>query len=371
MTNLLKEYSTLLEKNQYTFDPAQKELILHLQQVLNDISHHPRSIKSLYQAIFKKKGTGRERDTNGLYIHGNVGQGKSMLMNLFYQNLSVPTKKLYHFHAFMQMVHQEFHSWQQTHKADTHQDSTEWLADKLAAQYTIICLDELYITEIGDAMIISRLLSLLMEKGLFLVITSNRAPDDLYLDGVAKFNFVEFIRLLKTHTTIYNLAAKQDYRFSKHQDQHAHYFFPLGNEANSFIENWRKELLADKKTAPITLPVQERTISFNESVDGILFTSFEEICVANYGPADYLEIASAFDTVVITDIPQLSPQQRNHAKRFTLLIDQLYEHKVRLICTCAVAPANLYQSGDESFEFARTVSRLVEMQGIEYLNQHK
>lgn len=367
MTSFLKTFHVYVQEHGLMIDPAQEALAKHLDTVANEIHKHRFGIHSYFLSLFRKNA---QKKRNGIYIHGDVGQGKSMIMRLFFTYLKTSQKKMVHFQSFMQSIHHEFHIWQnQTEKTEL-SDSLLWSAHKISEKYRILFLDELYMTEIVDAMIISRLLMLLLKQGVFLIISSNRAPQDLYLDGIAKPNFKEFIKLIHTHMDIYSLSAQKDYRQSSNILD-SHYFFPLNEQTLLQIHQIKTLLCPSEKLHPLTLRLEGREIHFKTTFDNILFSTFEELCLQDFGPNDYLCIARTFSTIVIENIPTLSKTQRNLAKRFTWLIDQLYEHHVKLICSAQVHFSQIYMQGDESFEFSRTTSRLAEMQHTAILHMSR
>ena len=295
----------------------------------------------------------------GLYLWGGVGRGKSMLMDMFTSSLTVPNRRV-HFHAFMQEIHAGLHAARQ----EGVEDALAPVAAKVARDVRLLAFDEMQITDITDAMIVGRLFEALFAAGVVVVTTSNRVPDDLYMHGLNRQLFLPFIDLLKERMVVHELTSPTDYR----QDRIAGsktYFTPLGPEANAQI-NTLWGTLTGGRAAPHTLTVQKRAVEIPAFHNGVARASFYDLCGKPLGPADYLALAEAARVLVIENIPQLSRQNFNEAKRFVTLIDALYEARVQLICSAAAEPEMLYVEGEGTFEFARTASRLREMQSEEW-----
>ncbi len=301
----------------------------------------------------------------GLYICGDVGRGKSMLMDLFFAGAPVEAKRRVHFHAFMQEIHEEIHQWRQdrTRKDD---DLIAHLARTIAKRSWLLCFDELQVTDIADAMILGRLFQALFDEGVVVVITSNRPPDDLYRYGLQRDRFLPFIALIKQHLDILELNSEGDYRLGRKKGMRV-YHTPLNGTADGALARCFDHLTAGQTPRADQIHVQGRQWTVPRSADGVAWFTFDELCRATLGAADYLALATLYHTVILSGVPMLSPSDRDAAKRFVTLIDALYEHKVTLICSAAAIPQELYESGDGSFEFHRTVSRLMEMQSEEYL----
>jgi len=293
----------------------------------------------------------------GLYLWGGVGRGKSMLMDLFFGALDIPGKRRVHFHAFMQEVHGALDVARRTGTDDALRPVAAGIADGLR----LLAFDEMQITDITDAMIVGRLFGLLFEAGVSIVATSNRPPDDLYKDGLNRALFVPFIELLKARMDVCELESETDWR--RHRLAGAQVWFtPAGAAARARVDAiWRD--LTGGDAQPLRLHVKGREVVLPAFHNGVARAGFWDLCGRPLGPADYLAIAQAVRVLVIDDIPCLSRSNFNEARRFVTLIDALYEARVRLIASAADAPERLYLEGEGSFEFARTVSRLHEMQG--------
>ncbi|MCK0095973.1 cell division protein ZapE [Yoonia sp. F2084L] len=295
----------------------------------------------------------------GLYMWGGVGRGKSMLMDLLYDLVDTP-KQRRHFHAFMQWVHTEM---TEARKKGV-DDALAPVAAKLADEVRFLAFDEMQITDITDAMLVGRLFEALFDRGVVVVTTSNRPPDDLYKDGLNRQLFTPFIALLKDKMVVHELASPTDYR----QDRLAgtpSYFTPVNAEARQAIADiWAR--LSNGKSETLVLHVKGRQVELPEFHNGVAKAKFFDLCGRPLGAGDYLALADAVRVLILEDIPALSRHNFNEAKRFVTLIDTLYEGKVQLICTAAATPEMLYVEGTGTFEFERTASRLREMQSADW-----
>lgn len=343
-------YRARLAEGHLRPDPAQEALLPELQRIADWLADQ-RGAKGLGR-FFRKP----PEATKGLYLWGGVGRGKSMLMDLLVQAVDTPAKRRVHFHAFMQEVHAAMHAARQRGV----DDAIAPVAAAVADEVRLLAFDEMQITDITDAMIVGRLFEKLFAAGVVVVTTSNRAPDDLYRNGLNRQLFLPFIALLKDRMEVRELASGTDYRQDRLAGEQV-YFAPAGPEARAAIEAiWQD--LAPGGGAPLTLRVQGRDVTIPAFAAGVARASFWDLCGRPLGPADYLALAQAVRVLILEDIPRLSAENYNQAKRFVTLIDALYEARVRLIASAADAPERLYLEGEGSFEFARTASRLREMQ---------
>jgi cell division protein ZapE len=309
------------------------------------------------------------RPRHGLYIFGEVGRGKSMLMDIFYKSATIAGKKRVHFHEFMRDLHGEIHRWRQS-PSRGESDPIPKLARAIASEAWLLCLDELQITDIADAMIVGRLFQCLLDDGVVMVITSNRPPEDLYKDGLQRERFVPFIRLILERMDILELNSERDYRLGRKRGLQV-FHAPLDERSESALELAFARLTEGAVAMPHSFEVHGRQVRVPLAAAGVARYSFAQLCATALGPSDYLELAARYHTLVLSDIPLLSPANRNEAKRFVTLIDALYERKVTLICSAAAPPETLYPEGEGAFEFQRTVSRLMEMQAEDYvLKEH-
>ena len=297
----------------------------------------------------------------GLYFWGGVGRGKTFLMDIFFEVLPVKNKKRFHFHQFMQQIHDELS------KTKKGKDPVKDLARRLAIDTSLLCIDEFVVTDIGDAMLIGRILASLFEEGVILVTTSNSPPEELYKDGLQRTSFLPAIDLLDKNCQITNLDGGQDYRMLGLK-QTKLYQVPHDEEAIQFIEDYLYTHMVSVKQHD-SLLINGRKINFEYCAEDTIWFSFYELCKTNRSRFDYLEIASLFNTVIVTGIEAMNEGTADVARRFILLIDVLYDHKIKLICTADVEVEELYQHQFLTFEFTRTISRLLEMQSLEYIRQ--
>jgi len=298
-----------------------------------------------------------------LYLFGHVGRGKSMLMDLFFEACPISQKRRVHFHAFMLEVHAYIHQWRQQQNTD----AISALAKHIGASDQLLCFDEFHVSDIADAMLLMRLFGKLFDLGLVVVMTSNCHPNQLYLDGLQRELFLPFIGLLQEKVSIIELIAKQDYRLSHLQALKTTYYYPLDEQAATFIRQSYNELTHFSSLKPGVLEVLGRKVVLSALWGNVALTSFDQLCVDALGSADYLELSSRVDIVILANIPKLTQEKFNEAKRFITLIDALYEHKIKLICSAEVPITELYTDDSGFFEFERTVSRLIEMQSESYL----
>jgi cell division protein ZapE len=301
----------------------------------------------------------------GLYIYGDVGRGKSMLMDLFFATAPVEAKLRVHFHEFMRDVHSGIHRWRKD-KTAKESDPIPPLAREIAKRSWLLCFDELQVSDIGDAMILGRLFDQLFSLGVVVVTTSNRHPDDLYKDGLQRERFLPFIAEIKQRLDVLELDSERDYRLGRKKGMHV-FHSPLGPDADAELVRCFARLTGGVPTGEEEIHVNGRILVVPKAADGVAWFHFDDLCRKALGASDYLELATLYHTVILTGIPTLSPANRDAAKRFVTLIDALYEHKVTFVCSAAAPPQTLYPSGDGAFEFQRTVSRLMEMQSAEYL----
>jgi len=304
----------------------------------------------------------------GIYLWGGVGRGKSMLMDLFAANLHINRKRRVHFHEFMLEVHERLRA----ERLKESGDPIAPVAAALAEETRCLAFDEMVVNNSADAMIMSRLFTQMVERGVTLVITSNRAPRALYKDGLNREHFLPFIAMIEARLDVVALNGPTDYRMERLGGQPV-WYSPLGDAATEAARAMFYRLTDYPPEDAIHVPSEElpisggRSLHVPKSLKGVAVFSFARLCREARGATDYLAIARRYHSVIIMGIPLLSPENRNEAARFVTLIDTLYEHKVKLIAAAAAEPAKLYPSGDGAFEFERTVSRLMEMQSADYL----
>ena len=362
--NPLSAYEQCVRDGKLKNDEAQRQVIGRLQGLYEALSVPPR--RGFLSKILPGKPAAGPRS---IYIWGAVGRGKSLLMDMFYETLGLSAKRRIHFHAFMQEVHAMSHAWrQEIESKKLKQELLPTVAHDIAQKAQILCLDELQVTDVADAMILSKLFTSLMDDGVTTVITSNRPPEELYLGGLQREKFMDFVHLIYARMDVLELASPHDYRMQQIRAMQAVYMWPLSDKADAAMNEMFAQLTHNAEILPMALDVQGHRLNVPQCYGGIARFRFADLCELALGAADYLAIARRFHTVFIEDIPKLGPEKRNEARRFVTLIDTLYDHRVKIICTAAAAPAELYALGDGSFEFQRTISRLAEMQSRQYLD---
>lgn len=353
---LTEIYDGRVAAGQLRPDPAQHAVLPKLEALRHWLETNANRRVGLFAGLFAKPVT----PPNGLYLWGGVGRGKSMVMDLFVENTAISQKRRVHFHAFMQEIHKGMHEARKTGV----EDALAPVADAVARDVRLLAFDEMQITDITDAMIVGRLFEKLMAAGVVIVTTSNRAPEDLYKNGLNRALFLPFIDMLRAKLQVMELESPNDYR--QHRLAGAQvYFHPAGKVKGEIQAIW-DDLTGGAAGAPLVLPVNGRSIDLPRFANGVGRATFWDLCSRPLGPGDFLAIAQAVRVLILEDIPQLSASNYNEAKRFVTLIDALYEAKVRLICSAADVPERLYLEGTGAFEFERTASRLREMQGAEW-----
>lgn len=362
----LGRYRDLAARGALIADPAQELAAEKLTSLANALkSYTPKSGKRGWLARFGMKNSDTPPPL-GLYLYGGVGRGKSMLMQLFYDTVSTAAKERVHFQAFMRDFHNEIHRRRQLPMFEDEGDPIPGMADGIADTTTLLCLDEIEVRDIADAMIVGRLFEKLFARGVVVVATSNRHPDDLYKDGLQRDKFVPFIQLIKEKLDLLALDAAQDYRIGRLAGSQV-YHSPLGPAADAALTDTWNRLTDDSPPKPDHVIVSGRRVNVPAAAHHVARFNFADLCQQALGPADYMAIATTFETVIIDHIPQMSEENKDAARRFVTLVDALYEHRTALICSAAVAPDKLYVGNEGGFEFHRTVSRLIEMQAADYI----
>jgi len=367
MSGVLARYEALVAANELRPDPDQRaaaQALDALQRSLETASNARNT--GLLGKLFAKSRPERPR---GLYIWGGVGRGKSMLMDLFVDTLGISAKRRVHFHAFMLEVDRLIRE----ERAKETGDPIAPVAARLAQGIRCLAFDEMVVTNTADAAIMSRLFTaLIRDEGVIVVTTSNRPPRDLYKDGLNRSLFLPFIDLIESELDVVTLDGPVDYRLDRLGGIET-WHTPLGDESTAQVREAFYRLTDYKPEDAAHVPSAEldlgggRAMHVPKSLKGVAVFSFKRLCGDNRGAADYLAIAQAYHTVIVVGIPILGPENRNEALRFTKLVDALYENNVILFATANAEPGALYPTGDGSFEFARTVSRLEEMQSADYL----
>ena len=362
----------LIGTGEIAADPAQRLLADRLDGLDKRLSSQTiASKKSALGWLFgKSQGAGSgQGSVKGIYVFGDVGRGKSMLMDMFYRQCSVAKKRRVHFHAFMGEAHDRIGAHREAVKAGTASgdDPIPPVARDIAAKARLLCFDEFSVTDIADAMILSRLFNALFEEGVVLVATSNVAPDDLYRDGLNRGLFLPFVETLKAHSDIVELTGSTDYRLAALGRDNL-YVTPLGEAAEATMDESWAALLDGEKAGADSLSVKGRTIPVPQAGNGAARFAFDDLLARPLGAQDFLAIARRFHTLVLDGVPVMAEAQRNEAKRFINLVDALYDNGRRLVMSAEAPAEALYQgrTGTEAFEFDRAISRLHEMRSDEY-----
>nr|WP_321360810.1 cell division protein ZapE [uncultured Hyphomonas sp.] len=369
MGNVTRQYRERVDAGLLTFDPVQAEAAERLDALAARLADPPKG------GWFSKPAPVR-----GLYLWGGVGRGKSMLMDLFFEDAAPKAKRRVHFHEFMAEIQDRLDTWRKMPEGERKRspwrvrsagdDPIPPVAKQVAADAQLLCFDEFQVTQIADAMILARLFDQLFQRGVTMVATSNREPDDLYKDGINRPLFLPFIQHLKDSCDVFHLASDRDYRLDRLIAAPV-WYAPLGPEADAALEEVWTRLTSGAHAQHVTLTVKGRKLEVNRQAAGVAWFSFEELCARPLYSRDYLVIAAHFHTIILQGIPQLDSDKRNEAARFVALIDTLYEAKVKLVASSAAEPETLYPEGDGSFEFERTVSRLHEMRSTDYLAEER
>lgn len=383
----LEAYSRLEQEGEVRPDDDQLRVLGHFERLYGDLLDYPEAaghgrglrVKSWRLSNLFKWGNGDKSIPRGLYVYGGVGRGKSMLMDLFYELAPVKAKKRVHFHEFMLDIHVRLKEWRGLSPKEraarggraTEDDPIPPVARQISLEATLLCFDEMQVTDIADAMVLGRLYKELLERGVVIVATSNRVPDDLYKGGLNRQLFLPFIEMIKQQFDVVPLDGPTDYRYDRLKGVDT-YYTPINEEttaklSEAFFRLTDRDVENRDKVPSGELEVQGRKIFVPKCARGVAVFSFKRLCANPLGAADYLAIARAYHTVIMVAIPQMGADQRNEAKRFVTFIDALYEHGVKFICSAEVPPHELYRAGDGHFEFERTVSRLMEMQSEGYL----
>jgi cell division protein ZapE len=365
VTSTLLRYDALVTAGELRADKEQRWAAQRLDRLQQELEAAPQKGSVLWRMLGRKPDAPR-----GVYLWGGVGRGKTMLMDLFHDSLKIEAKRRVHFHAFMAEVHARLRAARATEAGDP----VIAVATAMAGEQRALCFDEMVVNNSADAMIMSRLFTALIDQGVTLVATSNRPPVDLYKDGLNREHFLPFIALIETRLDVMGLNGPNDYR----RDRLAgvvRWHVPNGDAATQALSSAFFKLTdyppEDRKHVPTAeLDVGGgRTLHVPKSLKGASVFSFKRLCGEPRGAADYLAIARSYHTVIIVGIPRLSPEKRNEAARFVTLIDALYEYKVKLLASADARPDDLYTTGDGSFEFERTASRLNEMLSDDWLDQ--
>lgn len=352
---MLDAYEAVLRERGFTADPAQRAAAERLQALYYHLVSFKVGRQSTLRRVFSPPELPR-----GVYFWGGVGRGKSFLMDCFFNSVPYVRKRRIHFHAFMQGVHQQLNVF----KGEN--DPLAKVADKITTECRLICFDEFHVSDIADAMILGRLLDALFSRGVVFVMTSNYPPDRLYPNGLQRENFLPTIALLKKNLDVLEVDSGVDYRLQTLE--HVELFhYPLDAKSEARMAEIFSSMAGGEGETDGAVEVLGRSISTLRQGNGVIWFDFKALCDGPRSQNDYLELARAYHAVLLSGIPQMSASMASAARRFTWLVDVLYDHKVKLIATAACEPEALYREGSNASEFFRTVSRLIEMRSHEYL----
>jgi cell division protein ZapE len=354
--SLIEQYRALIAKGELRKDLAQERAALRLGVLAKALKSYRPGRSFLF---------GQRKAPRGVYLWGDVGRGKSMLMDLFFAEAPVVRKRRIHFNEFMAETHAKIHAERQRAGVS---DPIPPVAKSLAEASTLLCFDEFQVTDVADAMILGRLFEALFARGVVVVATSNTPPERLYEGGLNRQLFLPFIAEFQQRLDVAELAGAVDYRLHRISGLDI-YLWPLGAKADAAMDAAWNKLTDHSAGAPCNLTVLGRAVRVPKAARGVARFGFADLCAQPLAGADYLAVARAFHTVLLDNIPKLGPEKRNEARRFVLLIDTLYDEGVKLICSADAPPERLYTDGDGAEAFRRTVSRLNEMQSEDYLRR--
>ena len=348
-------YDAELARRCYASDPAQIRAVYALERCATEWAAYKDQRSNTFKKLINRPDIPR-----GVYMHGGVGRGKSFLMDCFFGAVPLKRKVRLHFHEFMREVHRELQELQGT------PNPLDDLGKRMGERYRLICFDEFHVADITDAMILHRLLAALFDNGVGFVTTSNFHPDGLYPNGLHRDRILPAIELLKTHLQVINVDNGTDYR-RRTLEQAQLYHTPLGPQADIEMRETFSRMASSSHDENPVLQIESRQIHARRKAGGVVWFDFKALCGGPRSQNDYLEIATQFHTVLLSDVPHMPVRMASEARRFTWLVDVLYDRRVKLIMSAAVTPEALYTEGPLVHEFPRTVSRLKEMQSMEYL----
>ncbi len=360
MSSLQQIYQHKLKTGDLDEDPDQAAAVALLDDLVRQMHHKPRRVFGL----LRRKKTGPK----GIYFYGGVGRGKSMVMDLFFSHLGMQQKRRVHFHAFMLSVHDFLHDSRSRRKAGEQaaiDGDLSAFADKIARETRVLCFDEFQVKDVADAMILGRLFTALFDLGVVVVMTSNIAPDRLYEDGLQRDRFLPFIAFLKERMTVFEFTGTTDYRLGRLRDLDL-YFRPHDDDARRQMKRIFETLSDGAAGEPAEITAKGRTIRVPMAARETAWFTFHDLCETPKSALDYLELAKRYRVFIIEDVPRMDDRKRDAALRFITLIDTLYDHHARVIISAADTPEALYTGEDHAKVFARTASRLMEMQSKEY-----
>ena len=368
----LEHYRALSETGQLHPDEAQ----WRAAAAFDALHRKLKSYRPKRRRLFGVGGSDAQREVKGIYLHGDVGRGKSFLMDLFFAGASIAKKRRVHFNAFMAETHQRIHEWRQLSEDEREQrseyareagdDPIAPVAKRIAAEATLLAFDEFQVTDVADAMILGRLFEKLFGHGVIVVATSNTPPHRLYEGGLNRGLFLPFIAMIEEKMDIIELNGPRDYR-AERMDGLNVYLTPLTKEADALMDAAWRRLTDSERGSPQTIVVLQRKLLVPQAAKGVARFTFDELCRQPLGAPDYLALARAFHTLLIDRIPRFGREESNEARRFTLLIDTLYDQRVKLVCSADAKPSELCSACEDADWFKRAASRLQEMQSAQYL----
>ncbi len=367
----LARYRALRRSGELQPDPAQELAVEKLQMLHHRLAQYrPDQGQGWKQFLFGR--TQKEPAPEGLYIYGDVGRGKSMLMDLFFDGAPIEKKRRVHFHGFMGEVHARIDKFRKTPSEERARkglgdDPLPPIAADIAEATWLLCFDEFEVRDIADAMILGRLFGRLFELGVVVIATSNRPPDDLYKGGLNRQLFLPFIKELKQRLDVLCLEGLLDYRQARMSGLPT-YHTPADEKAGAELDAAFERLTDQRLGEPTEIQVKGRTLVVPQQAKGVARFSFAELCERPLGAQDYLALTRHFHTMILAGIPQLGPEKRNEARRFVILIDVLYDNAIKLVASAETDVDGIYPDGEGGFEFQRTASRLMEMQSAEYFD---
>lgn len=371
MRGPLPRYRALVRDGALDADPVQERAAARLQAL-----HEALTGRFSLASLFRR----RSADAKGVYIWGGVGRGKSLLMDIFFNNTDFASKRRVHFHEFMTETHEAIAHFRaldakaRRKRAGANpkspDDPVAPVAHDIARDARLLCFDEFQVADIADAMLLGRLFEALFAKGVVVVATSNRAPDDLYRDGLNRQLFLPFITHLKSRLDVIELKAARDYRLARLSGAPV-YYCPLGADADALMDAAWMRLMSGARERVEHLELKGRRLIVPRAARGAARFSFDELCARPLGAADYFALNRRYGTIFIDRIPVMDRAMRNEATRFVALVDAIYEAKTKLVCSAGAEPSDLYPEGDGSFEFARAASRLIEMRSADYLGAER
>lgn len=370
----MARYRADLARDGFQYDAAQERAVEHLQRLYDELLTTPRrtlalataerGLKSRVAGLFGKKAPAApeaaEPAVRGLYFWGGVGRGKTYLVDTFYESLPFPDKMRTHFHRFMQRVHTELEHYK------GEKNPLTLIAGKFASEARVICFDEFFVKDITDAMILANLLEALFAKGVVLVATSNIVPDELYKDGLQRARFLPAIDLLKRHCDVINVDSGIDYRL-RALERAEIFHSPLDKEAEAELERSFREIAGAEGEHGAPIEINHRVLTARRLHEDVVWFDYAMLCDGPRSQNDYIELAREFHTVLVSDVPRMGRGSDDQARRFINMVDEFYDRGVKLLMSAEAPAERLYAEGNLTFEFARTLSRLQEMQSHEYL----